>query len=106
MPRGSLAKENIVKQLATAFGEAYIGEYDKKVYLWADDGGEKVQIAISMTCPKVPIVVDNTVSTDDGDWDFSDTPKTPIIAVSSAPPAEITEQEMENLNTLLAKLGL
>lgn len=106
MPRGSLAKENIVKQLAAAFGEAYIGEYDKKVYLWADDGGEKVQIAISMTCPKVPIVVDNTVSTDDGDWDFSDTPKTPIIAVSSAPPAEITEQEMENLNTLLAKLGL
>lgn len=106
MPRGSIAKENIVKQLATAFGEAYIGEYDKKVYLWADDGGEKVQIAISMTCPKVPIVVDNTVSTDDGDWDFSDTPKTPTIAVSSAPPAEITEQEMENLNTLLAKLGL
>ena len=106
MARGSTAKENIIKQLATAFGEAYIGEYDKKVYLWADDGGEKVQIAISMTCPKVPIVVDNTVSTDDGDWDFSDTPKTPIIAVSSAPPAEITEQEMENLNTLLAKLGL
>ena len=106
MARGSIAKENIVKQLATAFGEAYIGEYDKKVYLWADDGGEKVQIAISMTCPKVPIVVDNTVSTDDGDWDFSDTPKTPIVAVSSAPPAEITEEEMENLNTLLAKLGL
>ena len=107
MARGSTAKENITKRLAAAFGEDLIGEYDKKIYVWADDGGERVQIAISMTCPKAPIEVATNVTADLGDWDFSGTPKAPpAIAVSSAPPAEITEQEIENLNTLLAKLGL
>lgn len=107
MARGNEAKEKLINKFIKALGENFIGCYDKKYYFVEEENGEKVQIAISMTCPKTPIEVDTNVTTDLSDWDFSDTPKAPpVIAVSSAPPAEITEQEIENLNTLLAKLGL
>lgn len=106
MARGQVAKENAVKILSEAFGQNWIGEYDKKYYIYVNDGGEKVQLAISLTCPKNPIEVDTTIN-DSGDWDFSDNPKTNMnVAVASAEPAEITEEEKDNLATLMAKLGL
>lgn len=103
--RGSVAKENITKKLQEAFGKDFIGEYDKKVYLWANDGGERVQIAVSMTCPKTPIEVDKTVDTG-GDWDFTDTPKSTALPIASAGPAEITQDELDNVAELMRKLGL
>lgn len=106
MAKGSIAKENVIKKLASTFGSDFVGEYDKKVYVWEDDGGERVQIAISMTCPKTPIQVDTSIDTDGGDWDFSDTPKSTTVAVTNAPPAEITDEEKENIANLMAKLGL
>ena len=107
MAKGATAKEEVVKKIAEAFGNNFIGEFDKKVYLWANDGGEMVQIAISLTCPKNPIQVDASVSLDDGDFDFTDdAPKTSKVAVSAAPPAEITEEEKKNIAELMAKLGL
>lgn len=106
MARGSVAKENAVKIMAEAFGQNWIGEYDKKYYIWSNENGEKIQIAISLTCPKNPIEIDTSIS-DSGDWDFSDNPKVNnTVAVANAGPAEITEEEKENLNVLLAKLGL
>ena len=107
MAKGAVAKENVTKILAEAFGSNFIGEYDKKIYVWANDGGEMVQIAMSLTCPKNPIQVDSTVATDAGDWDFSDNPKVnTTVAVANAGPAEITEDEKENIAVLMAKLGL
>lgn len=103
--RGSVAKENIAKKLQEAFGKDYIGEFDRKYYIWANDGGERVQIAISMTCPKTPIEVDKTVDTG-GDWDFTDTPKSTALPIASAGPAEITDEEVDNIKTLFEKLGL
>ena len=107
MAKGAIAKEEVVKKISEAFGSNFIGEFDKKVYVWANDGGEQVQIAISLTCPKNPIQVDASISLDDGDFDFTDdAPKTPKVAVSAAPPAEITEEEKKNIAELMAKLGL
>lgn len=105
MARGTIAKERVEKKIAEAFGEDWIGIHDKKLYIWANDGGERVQIAISLTCPKTPIQVENGNTDANGDWDFSDTPKM-NVAVSAAEPAEITEEEVENLQKLLEKLGL
>lgn len=104
--KGTIAKDNVAKKLAEVFGADYIGEYDKKYYLWANDGGERVQIAISMTCPKNPIVVDELATDDGGDWDFSDTPKSKQVAVAPVEPAEITEEEKARVADLLAKFGL
>jgi hypothetical protein len=106
MAKGSIAKDTVIKKIAAAFGEDYIGEYDKKQYVWANDGGERVQIAISLTCPKTPIEIATNLVEDGGDWDFSDEPKTNVIAVSNAAPAEITEQEKQNIADLMARLGL
>ena len=107
MAKGAIAKEEVVKKISEAFGSSFIGEFDKKVYVWANDGGEQVQIAISLTCPKNPTQVDTSVSLDNGDFDFTDdVPKTPKVAVSAAPPAEISEEEKKNIAELMAKLGL
>lgn len=103
--RGSVAKENIAKKLQETFGKDYIGEFDRKYFIWGNDGGERVQIAISMTCPKTPIEVDKTIDTG-GDWDFTDTPKTAAIPIASAAPAEITQDELDNVAELMRKLGL
>ena len=81
--------------------------YDKKIYVWANDGGERVQIAISLTCPKNPIEIAANVDTDGGDWDFSDdAPTNTKVAVANAAPAEITAEEKANIAELMAKLGL
>ena len=107
MAKGAVAKECVIKKIASVFGNNFIGEFDKKIYVWENDGGEMVQIAISLTCPKKPIQVDTTVTTDAGDWDFSDNPKVnTTVAVANAAPAEITEEEKSNIADLMAKLGL
>ena len=107
MARGAIGKQNVINKIKGAFGTEFIGEYDKKIYVFSNDGGEQVQIAISLTCPKNPIQVDTSVSLDNGDFDFTDdAPKTPKVAVSAAPPAEISEEEKKNIAELMAKLGL
>ena len=55
MAKGSEAKEYVIRKIKETFGEDFVGEQDKKIYVWGQEGGEKVQIAISLTCPKNPI---------------------------------------------------
>jgi hypothetical protein len=67
----------------------------------ANDGGEMCQIAISLTCPKTPIVIDGFTAT--GDHDFSESPVTTTIEQKQV---EISQAEQESLADLLAKFGL
>ena len=107
MAKGAIAKQEVINKIAAAFGDSYIGEYDRKQYVWANENGERVQIAITLTCPKTPIEIASNVSDDGGDWNFTDdTPKATPVAVSNAAPAEITEAEKQNIADLLLKLGL
>lgn len=106
MAKGDQAKQNIIEKLAECFGENYQGVYDKKVYVKANENGEMIQIAISLTCPKTPVQFENTVDSS-GDWDFTKSkPNIAESAVKQAPPAEITEEEEENLRELMKRLGL
>lgn len=103
MAKGTIAKTNVTNKIAQAFGADYIGEYDKKIYVWADDGGERVQIAIAMTCPKVPVAtIEQTV---DGGISF-DNPAPAVVAPTGFTPAEITDEEKENIKALMERLGL
>ena len=105
--KGALAKQAVINKIAAAFGDDYIGEYDKKQYVWANENGERVQIAITLTCPKTPIEIASNVNNAGGDWNFTDDiPKATPIAVSNAAPAEITEAEKQNIADLMARLGL
>ena len=107
MAKGAQAKEYVTKKIAEAFGADYVGEVDKKLYVWSQENGEKIQIAIAMTCPKNPVgdvpVMD--FSTDTGDFDFSGdaSAATPPTVFQ---PAAITAEEKANIASLMEKLGL
>ena len=106
--RFSQAKEAVEKQIVAAFGDAYITTQDKKIYVWADDGGEKVQIAISLTgvknmvgaTPAAPVTSNLVTSDETPPWE--DDPK-PTAAPA---PTEPSQEELDNLANMLAKFGL
>lgn len=99
MAKGATAKVNVENKIREAFGADFVGNVDKKLYVWADDGGEKVQICIAMTCPKVPV----GVGSENNGIDFDNMPDggTP----TEFKPAEITDDELENIRELLRKTG-
>ena len=104
MARGATAKEKVENKIKEAFGEDFVGIYDKKVYVWADDGGERVQIALSMTCPKTTVGAVDLTAAAGGGHDFSD-PEV-IVAPTTSQPAEVTPEEQKNIEDLIAALGL
>ena len=96
MAKGSIAKENLLKRFATAVGEDYICEKDKKFYFWSTENGERVQVAISMTVPKTPV----ECNAPGGDLNFD------TEAPVSAKPVEMGEDEKATLSRLMEELGL
>jgi hypothetical protein len=103
MAKGAVAKSKIAEKLKDLFGENYVGESGGKHYVWENDGGEKVQIAISLTCPKNPIGTVDMSSAFGGGLDFE---AEPVVVQTKFEPAEITEQEVENLAAMMERLGL
>lgn len=103
MAKGSQAKLYIGNKLKEVFQEDYIGENGGKHYILANDGGEKVQIAISLTCPKNPI---GTVDMSSAFGDGLDFEAEPVVVQTKFEPAEITPEETQNLADLMASLGL
>lgn len=101
MARGAEAKTRVVDMIKEAFGKDFIGEIDKKVYVWAQEGGERIQVALTLTCPKTAV----TVATG-GDYNFEDEATAVVPGATYQKPTEITEEEKKNLAELMAKLGL
>ena len=93
--KGAIAKELVAKKIAEAFGEDYLGEQDKKIYVQAYEGGEKVQVAISMTCPKNPI----------GGMNFEMIQTTDTV-MPQQPSVEIGENEQAKIDELMNMLGI
>ena len=104
MSRGQIAKTNVEQKIKEIFGSDFIGIYDKKLYVWSTENGERVQIAISLTCPKVPVMSIETKTT--GDYNFEDDVPNMVVAAGGFQPAEITEEERARVNDLIKKLGL
>ena len=101
--RGNVAKQNIINKIKEAFGADYVGEFDKKIYVFADDGGERVQIALSLTCPKnqVGVIEENKLSYNTGiNLEDSST----IIQGQTS--SDISESEREKVRELMKKLNL
>jgi len=99
--RGAIAKTQVEDIIAKAFGDKYIGTFDKKMYVWADDGGEKVQISIALTCPKVQMGAETIQKPATMDFESN-----PDFAVPAPAAAEITPEETATLQDMLKKLGL
>lgn len=101
--RGTAAKQHVIEKLREAFGTNFVGVDGSKVYVWSyDSPGEKVQIALSLTCPKVEFGADLGSSTGDPDMiDFE-----AISPTGQPAPPQITPTEEQNIKDLMAKLGL
>lgn len=98
--KGSVAKTNVENKIKEVFGSDFVGMADKKLYVWADDGGQKVQIAISLTCPKVGLDADapagNSFVQSGG----------VVGTYTGTPIVEMTVEEEQNIQTLIERLGL
>lgn len=107
MARGNDAKEKLINKIIAALGNNYVGCFDRKYYFNSEENGEKVQIAISMTCPKTPVGADNIdFKAEPGDsLNFEDMSAAPITG-GAATSAEISETEKKNIAELMARLGL
>lgn len=104
MARGAIGKQNVINKIKQAFGADFIGEYDKKIYVWTTENGERIQIALSLTCPKVPVAISDNPTT--GDFNFEDDAPNVVVAAGAYQPAEITKEERERVNDLMKRLGL
>ena len=98
MARGAEAKTNFVKRLATALGADYIGEVDKKYYVWSTENGERIQLAIALTCPKTPVAVEGN----GGDLNFDEE----IDQPAAKPKKQMDEDEKATLERLMKELDL
>ena len=100
--KGSIAKAEVTKMIQDAFGENYLGEFDKKIYVQVPENGEMVQIAIALTCPKTPVVISSGPVIKGDRMDFDNVPTVSISETKT----EITTEERENIATMMARLGL
>lgn len=109
MAKGAEGKAKVIAKIAEAFGTDYIGEVDKKVYVWTTENGERIQIAIALTCPKVMVDCADTgapIGVPQGDFNFEDGPGVVTAPVKQVTAAEISETEKQNIADLMARLGL
>ena len=104
MAKGTIGKQNVINKIKQAFGADFIGEYDKKIYVYTQENGERIQIALSLTCPKVPVAISDNPTT--GDFNFEDDAPNIVVAAGAYQPAEITKEERERVNDLMKRLGL
>ena len=63
-----------------------------------------MQIALALTCPKVPVAAAEPASAvSGGDWNFEDGP---VTFAAGSTKQEITEEERQRVDDLMKKLGL
>lgn len=100
--KGSEAKNSVISKIKEAFGEDYILTEGSKVYVWAEDGANgRVQIAMALTCPKVMVGECAPVAVVGNRLDFeAELPQT------QTDPAQMTEQEKNNIEELMKRLNL
>lgn len=103
--KGSIAKQVVVEKLQKAFGNDFIGEYSGKYYVWVEENGQKIQIAVALTCPKTQVGSVDVASVFSDGFDFENT-EPAVVAPATFTPATITEEEKANLETMMERLGL
>ena len=103
MARGTQAKSKVEQIISSAFKDNFLGIYDKKLYVQAEENGEMVQIAISLTCPKTPVIVSEKPLMFDNKLDFEDGA---TIIPHPQVQTEISDEERQTVKELMERLGL
>ena len=105
MAKGNVAKQTIADKLKKLFGNNFILSEGNKVYVWEDDGGERIQVALTMTCPKTPVGAAMTSPEPASAFDNYITPNGEFVSVQKNT-TEITPEEQQTIKDLMARLGL
>lgn len=103
MARGAQAKSKVEQIISSAFKDNFLGVYDKKLYVQAEENGEMVQIAISLTCPKTPVVVSEKPLIFDNKLNFEDGA---TVIPHPQVQTEISDEERQTVKELMERLGL
>ena len=103
MARGAKAKNKVEQIISSAFKDNFLGVYDKKLYVQAEENGEMVQIAISLTCPKTPVTVSDKPLVFEDKLDFE--AGTTVVPQSQVQ-TEISDEERQTVKELMERLGL
>lgn len=100
MAKGAEAKSIVENKIRDAFGKDFIGidTSSKKIYVQANEGGEMIQVAITMTCPKTPFVAGGSEPSAFGNGNFAQ----PDVFQ----PVEITSEELDNVRKLIKEFDL
>lgn len=101
MARGNDAKELVINKIKEAFGDSYIGVFDKKVYVWSEEDGQKIQVSLALTCPKIPVGDEVIIPSGDGGINFESE-----VAAAPSTATEISIEEQQKIADLMATLGL
>ena len=84
------AKKSFIAKIINTFPDKYVGEQDSKYYFWENG----IQIAVSMTCPKVPLGENRTPPSA-----FSEPSEKPASV-------EFTQAERDTLAKILEAVGI
>ena len=103
MARGAQAKSKVEQIISSAFKDNFLGIYDKKLYVQAEENGEMVQVAISLTCPKTPVVISNKPLNFEDKLNFEDGA---TIIPHPQMQTEISDEERKTVKELMERLGL
>lgn len=103
MARGAQAKNKVEQIISSAFKDNFLGVYDKKLYVQAEENGEMVQIAISLTCPKTLVTVSDKPLIFEDKLDFE--AGTTVVPQSQVQ-TEISDEERQTVKELMERLGL
>lgn len=97
MKRGDKAREKVIETIKTAFGADCVGFQDKKIYVNAEENGEKIQFAISITMPKAAV----TPTEQPHDWSDS-----PVVSETATPAPASSKEDEEKVAALMRTLGI
>ena len=102
--KGSIAKAEITNKILEVFPDSFTYNDGKEIRINTTEEGELVQIKLTLTCDKTPVSVNMDV-------EVPRSTEAPISAdcpfeVNNSQTFEPTEEEKENLQKLMSKLGL
>lgn len=94
MAKGTIAKTNLLERFKAALGKDFAGmDADgKKAYFWSNENGEKMQVCVTMTVPKNPVV--------------NVAPQEMTFDDDAVPVATLDEKEQATLERLMKELNL
>jgi len=106
--RGTLAKQVLINKIIAALPDEYVGTADNKYYFSIPENGTRVQVCISMTCPKTELDPKSGTKVNVAEGvDFSAFAEAPVkpIGPTKAARVEPQDEERENVKKLLSALG-